>query len=172
MLSSLKLVLYSGLQCFMCHVRYSRSLIKLDMQFNLTLTGRKHNIIRQHCNCGVVTSELFRTVVVFRDNTDSKSLRERLSMTESITLYNRLRPQKLDDNGGKEWESEQLQWSVALKMAGISVDTLYLSTIHDVSSEDRNICHMNYLSTMVLFDVCTVGCLWAGDNMNCYCCTQ
>lgn len=68
MLSSLKLVIYSGLQCFMCHVRYSRSLIKLDMQFNLTLTGRKHNIVRQHCNCRVVTSELFRTVVVFRDN--------------------------------------------------------------------------------------------------------
>lgn len=44
-------------------------------------------------------------------------------------------------------------------MAGIPVDMLHLSTIHDVSSEDRNICHMNYLSTVVLFDVCTVGCL-------------
>ncbi len=41
-LSSLKLVMYRGLPCFMCHVRYDRSLIKLDMQFNLTLTGRKH----------------------------------------------------------------------------------------------------------------------------------
>ncbi len=40
--SSSKFVFYSGPPCFMCHVRYSRGLIKFEMQFNLTLTGRKH----------------------------------------------------------------------------------------------------------------------------------
>lgn len=101
--------------------------------------SQQHNIIRRHFNChnpiqnssGVEESTgETKHDGVLRHTTDCSPLQKNI------------------------WQSKSERAATVIsrsKVAGKAVDMLYLSNVHDVSSEDRNICCMHY-------DVHALGC--------------
>lgn len=49
--------------------------------------------------------------------------------------------------------SEQLQWSIALKMAGMAVNVLYLATMCDISSDASLFLSWKYVKMLLLHSV-------------------